>query len=99
LVERELNKKSYCMDILVILHNITKEWAFLIQIVIVCLSKPTTSVCLLNEQSNCKWNKQTELMASSIGILSRKAKVFRRSSIKINLKHSCFKAFGNEVLR
>ena len=86
------------MDILVILLNITKEWVFLFQIVIVCLSKPTTSVCLLNKQSNCKWNKQTELMASSIGILSRKTKVFQRSSIKINLKSSDFKVFGNEVL-
>jgi hypothetical protein len=42
------------MDILVILYIITKEWVFLVQTVIVCLSKPTKTVALLNKQFYCE---------------------------------------------
>jgi len=70
------------MDILVILHKVTKEWAFLFQIVIVCLSKLTKSTRLLNKQSDCKWNRRVELMASNTGKLSRKSKDIRRTQFR-----------------
>lgn len=82
LAERNLNKKSYCMDILVILHKVTKEWVFLFQIVIVCLSKLTTPIRLPNKQSDCEWNKRIELMASNTGKLSRATKVSRRNQYR-----------------
>ena len=70
------------MDILVILYTITKEWVFLVQTVIVCLSKPTPTTSLLNKQSNCEWTKLAELMASSIGIISKMMKIILRNSTK-----------------